>query len=183
LRPSLEKKCRKCKKKLPLKDYSKDKTKKDNLAPDCRSCRKENRKKNYNKQAVAVTREKSKIKNLIRVRCNQARHNWKKRAPNLSIPDLDALEQHIRNLLPLNCFYTGKEITEKSFGIDHKIPIKKGGNNELQNLVLTTQEINKAKGDMTDSEFVSLLKLIEKWEDKGESLLRKLRAANTVFKR
>jgi 5-methylcytosine-specific restriction endonuclease McrA len=45
------------------------------------------------------------------------------------------------------CFYTGVELTEETASIEHLIPLCKGGKNNLDNLVLCTEESNQLMGD------------------------------------
>lgn len=47
----------------------------------------------------------------------------------------------------IKCFYTDIELTEETATIEHLIPISKGGKNNLDNLVLCTQESNQSMGD------------------------------------
>lgn len=58
------------------------------------------------------------------------------------------------------CFYTGVKLTLETATIEHLIPLSKGGKNNLDNLVLCTEESNRLLGD---------LPLIEKikWRDKS----------------
>jgi len=169
------KQCKTCQQTLLITLFPKNK----NVCKKCVSIRK---KEIYNKENVKACRERQKQKNLVRMRCNAARHNWKKRAPDLPLPSLDELEKHIRKCLESGCYFSKTDLTESSFGIDHKIPLKRGGTHNIENLVVVAQEINKAKGDMTDEEFMSLLSLIRTWEDKGENLLKKLRASTFIYR-
>lgn len=73
------------------------------------------------------------------------------------------------------CFYSGEPLDIFNCDIDHKIPLYRGGENDIYNLCLCTSKMNKAKGDMTDLEFLSLLSLMSSWPDKGESVLARLR--------
>lgn len=59
--------------------------------------------------------------------------------------------------------------------IDHKIPLQRGGTNSLDNLCLASASMNRAKGTLTHTEFIDLLALINTWEDKGKSLLTRLK--------
>lgn len=55
------------------------------------------------------------------------------------------------------CFYCGKEIKPFTVDkqIDHKIPISKGGNNNIKNLVICCKSCNSGKCDMTDTEYIN----------------------------
>ena len=61
-----------------------------------------------------------------------------------------------------------------------KEPLERGGTNDLQNLCLTTKEMNTTKGTMTESEFKQLLSLVGGWADEGRMLAR-LRMAGHAF--
>jgi 5-methylcytosine-specific restriction endonuclease McrA len=169
-----QKECTKCGQILPIALFPKNKR-------TCKKCVNKRKKEIYNPEAIKKHRETQKKKNLVRMRCNAARHNWKRRSDS-PIPDLNLLEMSVREQLSLGCFYTKKELTEETFGLDHKVPLKRGGSNDISNIVVVDQKINKAKGDLLDSEFISLLNLISTWEDKGESFLTRLRASNIIFK-
>lgn len=57
------------------------------------------------------------------------------------------------------CYLTGKPIKLndiKSFQLDHRIPVSKGGDNSLENLELTLKKANQSKHDMTLEEYLEL---------------------------
>jgi 5-methylcytosine-specific restriction endonuclease McrA len=76
---------------------------------------------------------------------------------------------------PLICAYSGTKLTPLTLQVDHKIPLVRGGDNSFDNLCLSSQHMNLAKGQMTFEEFTSLLALIKDWEDQGKSLLSRLK--------
>ena len=55
------------------------------------------------------------------------------------------------------CYYCGKEV--KPFTVDkqieHKIPISKGGTNNIKNLVISCKACNSAKKDKTEAEYLA----------------------------
>lgn len=51
------------------------------------------------------------------------------------------------------CFYCSKELTEDEKTVDHKLPVSKGGTNEMNNLVISCQKCNSQKGDQTAEEY------------------------------
>lgn len=51
------------------------------------------------------------------------------------------------------CSYCGKELSDKTATLDHKLPLSRGGSNGRANLVLSCQKCNSHKGSMTMSEF------------------------------
>ena len=74
---------------------------------------------------------------------------------NASIDDLFQLLAEQQN----RCAYTGLEIQAGvNAAIDHKQPRSKGGSSDLQNLHWVESNINKLKGNMDHSEFLTYLK-------------------------
>lgn len=48
------------------------------------------------------------------------------------------------------CYLSGVDIdmTKDDYQLDHKIPVSKGGTNELSNLGITCSEVNQMKGPL-----------------------------------
>lgn len=53
------------------------------------------------------------------------------------------------------CALTGRKL-DRTAQVDHKLPIARGGKDDLANLQWTTAEANRAKRDLTDAEFHAL---------------------------
>jgi len=120
-------------------------------------------------------------------KASQLRSNWRSRCKKVkgdidSVPTRQQIEDWL-NLTPLKCYLTGKEVIKSKMEVDHKRPISNGGSYGFNNLGITSKRLNSAKGNMSEKEFKGLLKLISKWEDKGDQLLNRLIAANNVFRR
>lgn len=47
-----------------------------------------------------------------------------------------------------------------NYNLDHKIPVSKGGTNDISNLGITCPEANSSKSDLTVDEYISLCKEI-----------------------
>ena len=58
------------------------------------------------------------------------------------------------------CAICGKPVRFKKMTVDHKIPVSKGGTNELSNLQLSHLSCNRAKADMLEDEFLELAQRI-----------------------
>lgn len=54
------------------------------------------------------------------------------------------------------CALTGVRLRPDDAELDHKIPLSRGGLNDLSNLQWITKAANRAKGTMTDGEFIDL---------------------------
>lgn len=78
---------------------------------------------------------------------------------------------------PIVCYYTQEPVVLRDLQVDHKQPRSRGGTDKLENLCITSSGINRAKGNMTEQEFRSLLDLILTWEDRGATLLKRLKQA------
>lgn len=58
------------------------------------------------------------------------------------------------------CALTGKELSPEDAELDHKIPISRGGTNQLSNLQWVDKSINRAKTSMTNEEFIAMCKRV-----------------------
>lgn len=117
----------------------------------------------------------------------QLRSNWNRRAKLLNIdisyvPMPNEIRAWLDSQHPYKCYYTNVEL-ERDYAVDHKVPLARGGTFAITNLCITQPHINSAKGTLSDKEFKQLLKLIEKWEDKGALLLKRLQVSNTIFRK
>ena len=55
------------------------------------------------------------------------------------------------------CFYTGAELTPGvNAGLDHQVPVRRGGAASIQNLRWVTIQLNRVKNDLTHDEFLEL---------------------------
>lgn len=105
-----------------------------------------------------------------------ARTNGPERRPPLAVEDLpDRLRpepepetdgvgvSEIRALLDrqeFRCAYTGDELTPENTGVDHVVPVSRGGSHGADNLALVVQAVNSAKGSMTIKEFVTMCRKV-----------------------
>ena len=52
------------------------------------------------------------------------------------------------------CFWSGRDVQQDDFEVDHVVPVSKGGKDEIENFVLSDSDINKQKSDLIDTDFV-----------------------------
>lgn len=135
------------------------------------------------KRAVNVYRSNLKEEDFHKWKSYQFRSNWRRRAKQqgadlTTVPTIKEIQKWLESQYPYKCYFTGESL-DRQFGVDHIVPVSRGGTFDLKNLCITSPFINGAKGTMTETEFKALLKLIWKWEDKGKQLLQRLVVSNT----
>lgn len=151
----------------------------------CKQCKKQKRRskgRDYRREKYCAKLHKKKLKESdpFLLRSRNIRASLMNRARKLDldkseIPTAEEIKAWLINQKPLTCYYTGIAVDLWECHIDHKVPLRRDGNNKLNNLCVTDAKANSAKGMMTDKEFQSLLRLISSWEDSGDYLLSRLR--------
>lgn len=74
----------------------------------------------------------------------------------VSADDLKALLE----MQGYRCALSGVRLEPATAELDHKIPLSRGGTNDLGNLQWLSRDVNRAKGTMDNEEFVKLCKKI-----------------------
>lgn len=121
-------------------------------------------------------------------KASQARSSWRSRAkkndlPLEDIPNREEIQKWLDNQEPLKCYITKTIISKEVIELDHKQPLVRGGSLKLNNVGITSRWYNNIKGQMTEKEFRQLLTLVNKWEDKGQALFKRLSASNHIYRR
>lgn len=149
---------------------------------ECKKCKVEKRKtnRNYTKEKYSAKKNKQKVKkeNPILFKARQLRSSLLSRSKDPEIKKGTPTVQELEAWLTREkhyCHYSGIQLTIEKITVDHKTPVSRGGNNSLENLCIASHHMNTAKGKMNEKEFFQLLKLVSKWEDKGESILKRLK--------
>lgn len=99
------------------------------------------------------------------------------------VPTRVEIQEWLEAQLPLKCYFTGGFISNEVVELDHKIPLVRGGELALKNVAVTSRYYNNVKGQMTEKEFRQLLKCVNKWEDKGDALFKRLMSSNHIYRR
>ena len=61
------------------------------------------------------------------------------------------------------CQLSGVLLEPSTATLDHKIPISSGGSDSIENLQWVSTEVNKAKGSMSQEEFMTMCKRVASW--------------------
>lgn len=177
--------CTKCNEYKTWENFGETKTKKiiTGRTSSCKQCKKEKRKAigrdTTREKFCAKKRRKELLKeNPALVKARDVRSRLLSRVTDVehkrTTPTVNQLYTWLTTT-DLICYYSKETLSFKTLTIDHKIPLIKGGSNELNNLCFASNHMNTAKGSMTDIEFFSLLALIKTWSGGGQALLRRLK--------
>jgi len=121
-------------------------------------------------------------------KATQVRSSWRERAkkyglPLDEVPTRAEIQEWLEANQPVKCYITGSFISSEIVELDHKHPLSRGGSLKLPNVGITSRWYNNIKGQLSEQEFRQLLKLVSKWEDKGDMLFRRLSASNHMYSR
>lgn len=58
------------------------------------------------------------------------------------------------------CALSGRKLTPKTAVIDHITPASKGGGNEIENLQWLHKDVNRAKGTLSQEEFIRVCRMV-----------------------
>lgn len=126
--------------------------------------------------------------NWCQYKASQVRSSWRERAKkyglNLDeVPSRPEIQKWLEDSHPLKCYFTGGFISQEVVELDHKQPLVRNGSLKLTNVGVTSRYYNNIKGQMSEKEFRQLLKVVSKWEDKGDALFKRLSASNHIYRR
>jgi 5-methylcytosine-specific restriction endonuclease McrA len=99
---------------------------------------------------------------LAKMRAYQKRRFFWMRSGKLTgvgARDLAALWRRQRGM----CALTGERLNRSNAEVDHILPRARGGSDEITNLRWTTAQVNRAKRDLTDAEFLKLCGDTMRW--------------------
>lgn len=76
------------------------------------------------------------------------------------------------------CPYCQNPLTPKTFAVDHRQPVSRGGSSALDNLIPCCKRCNETKGELSEAEFTALHALAATWEEPARRILfRRLRGS------
>lgn len=112
-------------------------------------------KRRTRREQERIYRRAYRQKHLIEHRAYEAKRRATKRNAGGSYT-----KQDIDNLYKLQkgkCWWDTRHSLENGYHIDHRIPLAKGGTNDISNIVLTCPRCNLSKGDKLPDEFTGRL--------------------------
>ena len=66
------------------------------------------------------------------------------------------------------CALTGRVLTPKTAALDHIVPVRYGGEHVIENAQVLHKDVNRAKGSLTNEEFIGLCREVMNWMDSRE---------------
>ena len=164
------KKCSVCGESKPLDQFPHDRSRKlyGGLYPRCSACRRSryfmNRESELQRMREYRQRNREKLnqrqKDYIRKRFFYVRsRNLGIRHPNESVASPKELAQLWKKQRAI-CPFSGIRLNKHSAQLDHIIPLIKGGSGTIENLRWVHRDVNYAKRDLSDTQFVALCRLV-----------------------
>jgi len=68
------------------------------------------------------------------------------------------------------CAYSGRELTPETASVDHKLPVSRGGTNDLDNLAIVHVDVNTAKAAMTLDEYLQVCRDVVRHFEQRQSV-------------
>lgn len=148
--------------------FVRDRYKPDGRHPRCKSCTRAYYWKN--REAILATNQEYREKNRIRVRLWNQKYGYRRffftRAQNLKVRnytegtlgvfatarDLAALWKTQKGICP----FTARRLNRQNSQLDHILPLVKGGTSAKSNLRWIHRDVNYAKRDLLDADFLAL---------------------------
>lgn len=168
------KECSRCKSLLPLCEFHKDSSKWDGLHGFCKKCTKQENSNTYQKnpqkkyekvldyqrRTGLITKYKpynpqyySSEKSKTKKRARDLKRRFLKYNADLEFKITYSTIDEIKTKYDNKCAYCGKDCSQE-YHIDHKLPLSRGGGNNIDNLALSCPTCNLRKNDKTDVEFI-----------------------------
>jgi len=91
--------------------------------------------------------------------CSRGESNMKARRVSTSNVLLLLKQQQYR------CALTGRELTPQTAALDHILPIRCGGEHVMENVQVLHKDVNRAKGSLTNDEFINLCNDVVNWRN------------------
>ncbi len=66
------------------------------------------------------------------------------------------------------CALSGRQLTPDSAALDHIVPISRGGGHRIENAQVLHKDVNRAKGTLTNEEFLAMCREVVVWADSGK---------------
>ncbi len=67
------------------------------------------------------------------------------------------------------CALTGWELTPHTASLDHRLPVSRGGQHTVANAQVLHEDVNRAKGTLTNEEFIELCRAVVQHADRTDS--------------
>jgi len=78
-------------------------------------------------------------------------------------------QQNVLSLLKFQeyrCALTGRPLSTETVALDHIVPMSRGGQHNIDNAQALHKEVNKAKGTMSNEDFIQMCREVVKWANR-----------------
>lgn len=149
-----KKKCCRCRCFKSLNDFSNNRAKKDGLQKECKSCRSEQKKvyQNKNKEAISKQKKVYRQTDIYKASLKNTQHKRRTQTNQGDITSNQILELQQNAKV---CYWCNTSLKNKVIHIDHYIPLSKGGEHTLSNLVVSCPSCNMSKGAKDPQQFAN----------------------------
>jgi 5-methylcytosine-specific restriction endonuclease McrA len=155
--------CSSCQTEKALEDFVRDKNRENGRYSRCRACTSDYYQRNSSQ--IRATNQEYRDKNRSRVRAWNKKYGkthffktvaWrlqiKEKGARASYKELASLWKIQRGM----CVLTERRLNRQNCQLDHIIPIVRGGSSTIENLRWVHRDVNYAKRDLFDEEFIAL---------------------------
>ncbi len=64
------------------------------------------------------------------------------------------------------CALSGRPLEPATAGVDHVVPVSRGGSHDIENVQVIHRDVNQAKSTMTNEEFIAMCREVVAWADR-----------------
>lgn len=73
---------------------------------------------------------------------------------------------HLLERQEYRCALTGRDLTPQTAALDHIVAIRCGGEHVIENTQVLHKDVNRAKGSVTNVQFIQMCREVVKWARK-----------------
>ena len=139
------KRCTRCKADKPIADFYPHAKRKDGLSDWCKECFRERRKRRYAEHREEEKQYSDAYRKQHADSCNASSKRYRERLREADTKSIQREFEKCLKYFDYCCAYSGLPLGD-DYQFDHVVPVSKGGDNSIFNLVPCLPNINLSKG-------------------------------------